>query len=66
MSGYSPHTDAEIASMLGFLGLSSLDDLFEVVPAALRLAGGLDLPDGMPEPDAFVRTHALGVRLVSV
>jgi glycine dehydrogenase subunit 1 len=53
MSGYSPHTDAEVASMLGFLGLSSLDDLFEVVPEALRLARGLDLPDGMPEPDAF-------------
>jgi glycine dehydrogenase subunit 1 len=53
MSGYSPHTDAEVASMLGFLGLSSLDDLFDVVPEALRLAGGLDLPPGMPEPDAF-------------
>jgi len=53
MSGYSPHTDAEVASMLEFLGLSSLEDLFAVVPQALRLAGGLDLPDGMPEPDAF-------------
>jgi glycine dehydrogenase subunit 1 len=53
MSGYAPHTDAEIASMLGFLGLSSLDDLFDVVPAALRLAGGLDLAAGLPEPDAF-------------
>jgi glycine dehydrogenase subunit 1 len=53
MSGYSPHTDAEVESMLGFLGLSSLDDLFDVVPEALRLAGGLDLPDGMTEPDAF-------------
>jgi glycine dehydrogenase subunit 1 len=53
MSGYSPHTEAEIASMLGFLGLSSLDELFDVVPDALRLAGGLDLPDGLPEPDVF-------------
>jgi glycine dehydrogenase subunit 1 len=53
MAGYSPHTDAEVESMLGFLGLSSLDDLFDVVPEALRLAGGLDLPDGMTEPDAF-------------
>jgi glycine dehydrogenase subunit 1 len=51
MAGYAPHTDAEITSMLGFLGLSSLDELFDVVPEALRLAGGLDLPDGMPEPD---------------
>jgi glycine dehydrogenase subunit 1 len=53
MSGYSPHTDAEVESMLGFLGLSSLDDLFDVVPEALRRAGGLDLPDGITEPDAF-------------
>ncbi len=53
MSGYSPHTDAEIAAMLEFLGLSSLDDLFAVVPAALRLAGGLDLPDAMTEPDVL-------------
>jgi glycine dehydrogenase subunit 1 len=53
MAGYAPHTDAEVASMLGFLGLSSLDDLFAVVPDALRLAGGLDLPVGMPEPDVY-------------
>jgi glycine dehydrogenase subunit 1 len=53
MAGYAPHTDAEVASMLAFLGLSSLDDLFDVVPAALRMAGGLDLPDGVAEPDAF-------------
>jgi glycine dehydrogenase subunit 1 len=52
MSGYSPHTDAEVATMLGFLGLTSLDELFDVVPEALRLAGGLDLPDGISEPDA--------------
>ena len=46
MSGYTPHTEADVASMLGFLGLSSLDDLFAVVPEALRLAGGLDMPVG--------------------
>jgi glycine dehydrogenase subunit 1 len=53
MAGYAPHTEAEVASMLGFLGLSSLDDLFDVVPEALRLAGGLDLDDGMTEPDVL-------------
>jgi glycine dehydrogenase subunit 1 len=59
MSGYTPHTDADIASMLGFLGLSSLDELFTVVPEALRLAGGLDLPPGLPEPDVFARMQDL-------
>jgi len=59
VSGYTPHTEADVASMLGFLGLSSLDDLFAVVPEALRLAGGLDLPVGVPEPDVFAHMEEL-------
>ena len=59
MSGYTPHTDAEVASMLEFLGLSSLDDLFAVVPEALRLAGGLDLAPGRPEPDVYAHMEDL-------
>jgi glycine dehydrogenase subunit 1 len=47
---YVPHTDEEIASMLAFMGLSSLDELFDAVPAALRLAAGdLDLAPGLSE-----------------
>src|SRR5690606_14330982 len=49
MGHYVPHTDEEIEAMLASIGLSSLDELFDVVPAALRLAGGLDLPAGLPE-----------------
>ena len=60
MPDYLPHTDDELAQMLGFLGLSSLDQLFAVVPAALRLGRGLDLADGAPEPDVLVRMEALG------
>ena len=41
--------------MLAFLGLSSTEELFDAVPAALRLAGGLDLADGVPEPDVLAR-----------
>lgn len=48
-----PHTPAEIEAMLAFLGLERLDDLFAHVPAAVRLAGGLDLPDGLAEADAL-------------
>ncbi|HVM01635.1 MAG TPA: aminomethyl-transferring glycine dehydrogenase subunit GcvPA [Acidimicrobiales bacterium] len=51
MGHFVPHTDAEVAEMLAFLGLSSTDELFAAVPPALRLAGGLDLPDGLSEPD---------------
>ena len=62
MAGYVPHTDGELADMLAFLGLGSLDDLFAVVPAALRLAGGLDLPTGLAEADVLDRMYGLGRR----
>jgi glycine dehydrogenase subunit 1 len=48
---FVPHTDEELASLLSDIGLSSLDQLFDCVPEVLRLAGGLDLPAGMPEAD---------------
>jgi len=59
MPDYTPHTDDEVEQMLGFLGLSSLDDLFSTVPDALRLAAGLDLDDGLPEPDVMARMDDL-------
>src|ERR1700683_4333903 len=46
--------------MLAFLGLSSLDELFSAVPAALRLRRSLDWADGVPEPDVLVRMESLG------
>ena len=46
--------------MLEFLGLRSLDELFESIPAALRLAAGLDLPDGLAEPDVLAEMGRLG------
>ena len=45
--------------MLADIGLSSLDQLFEVVPEALRLAGGLDLPPGLSEPDVLAEMERL-------
>ncbi len=49
MGHYVPHTEADIEEMLAFVGLDSLEDLFMVVPEALRLAGGLDLAPGLSE-----------------
>src|ERR1700677_2735719 len=60
MPDYLPHTEDELTQMLGFLGLSSLDELFAVVPEALRLGRGLELADGSPEPDVLARMEALG------
>ena len=56
---FVPHTDSEIAEMLSFLGLSTLDDLFDAVPEAIRLAGGLDLPDQWSEADVNDRLEDL-------
>ena len=56
------HTDEEIAEMLGFLGLQSLDELFAAVPAALRLAGGLDLPPSASEADVVDELEELAAR----
>ncbi len=58
MGHYVPHTDDEIAEMLAFVGLDSLEALFETIPAALRLIAGddgryLDLPDGLAEADVL-------------
>jgi glycine dehydrogenase subunit 1 len=55
-----PHTEDELAQMLAFLGLSSLDELFASVPAALRLGRGLAMADGLPEPDVLARMESLG------
>ncbi len=62
MGTYIPHTDEEVASMLAFLGLSSLDELFDAVPEALRLQRGLELADGSGEPDVLARMEALADR----
>ncbi|NNN02155.1 MAG: aminomethyl-transferring glycine dehydrogenase subunit GcvPA [Acidimicrobiaceae bacterium] len=51
MADYLPHTREDVEGMLAFLGLGSLDDLFAHIPEAVRLSGGLDMPEGMSEPD---------------
>jgi glycine dehydrogenase subunit 1 len=62
MPDYTPHTADEIEQMLGFLGLSSLEDLFSTVPVALRLATGIEIDDGLPEPDVMAHMDDLAHR----
>lgn len=60
MGHYVPHTDHEIAEMLAFMGLSSLDELFASIPEALRLAAGdLPLRPGLSEFDALAEMQVL-------
>ena len=51
VADYIPHTPDEVAAMLEFLGLDSLDQLFAHIPASVRLSAGLDMAPGMSEPD---------------
>ena len=59
MPSYVPHTAAEIDEMLEFVGVSSVDDLFSMIPSALRLVGGLDLRNGLSEFDTLAEMERL-------
>jgi glycine cleavage system P protein (glycine dehydrogenase) subunit 1 len=59
---FAPHTDAEIGEMLSAIGITSLDSLFEQIPPAVRLEGGLDLPDGVSELEIVDDLRSLAAR----
>lgn len=46
---YVPHTSEDREAMLKAIGVASVEELFEMVPAELRLGRDLDLPPGMGE-----------------
>src|ERR1044072_8295891 len=58
---YGPHTADDRARMLDALGLTSVDQLFEDTPQALR-ASRLDLPDPEPELELAARLTGLAAR----
>jgi glycine dehydrogenase subunit 1 len=60
VADYLPHTEDEIEAMLAFIGLESLDQLFDVVPASLRIIEGLALAEGVNEPDVFAQISEYG------
>ncbi len=45
--------------MLEAIGASSIDELFEGIPADVRLGRALELPDGLSETDVYERLSAL-------
>jgi len=59
---YIPHTDADVAAMLSAIGLRSLDELIEHVPAELRRSAALEVADGLGEADVSRRLAALAGR----
>lgn len=56
---YVPHTPAQIAEMLAFLGLSAVDELFAVIPAEVRFKGELSLPPALDEVELRRELEAL-------
>lgn len=48
MGSYIPSTGEERQAMLQAIGLTSTDQLFDVVPEAVRVKN-LDLPEGLSE-----------------
>ncbi|MEJ7876329.1 MAG: aminomethyl-transferring glycine dehydrogenase subunit GcvPA [Solirubrobacterales bacterium] len=62
MSRYTSATDADRKAMLAEIGVSSTEELFEQIPAEVRLDRDLDLPDGMSEQDVFEHLRSLAAR----
>ena len=55
---YIPHTDADRAEMLAAIGVDTLDDLFDAVPAEHRFPK-LDLPKPLSEMETLWELQAL-------
>lgn len=59
---YLPNTTEDQQAMLKAVGLRSLDELFAMVPAELRLASPLDIPPAMGEMELTAHLERLAAR----
>ncbi len=59
---YLPNTDDDRRKMLEAIGASSIDELFEMVPADLRLGCALDLPAARGEMELTAHMQRLAAR----
>ena len=66
MSGYTPHTPADVRAMLDAIGVSAVGDLFAPIPESLRARATLSLPAGLSEPELRQRVEALAARNTAV
>jgi len=62
VSGYSPHTPADVAAMLAVIGVGSIDDFFRQVPAGLRERAAREQSPGMTEPELRAHLESLAAR----
>ena len=59
---FLPHTDADDRAMLEAIGMSQIADLFEPIPAEVRLGGPLDVPPSLSEPELIEHLGALSAK----
>ena len=59
---FAPHTDADVAEMLGRIGAGSIDELFDQIPSDVRLERALDLPSGVSELEILRDMQAFASR----
>jgi glycine dehydrogenase subunit 1 len=62
VSRYTSATDQDRREMLEAIGVSSIDELFEDIPEALRLDRPLELPEGKSETEVYDRLAGLAAR----
>jgi glycine dehydrogenase subunit 1 len=62
VSRYTSATDADRAAMLEAIGAGSVEELFEQIPAEVRLDRPLDMPDGQSEPEVYAHLAELASR----
>jgi glycine dehydrogenase subunit 1 len=59
---FVPHTPEDEREMLERIGMSSLEDLFEPIPEALRLGRDLQVPPALSEPELIRHMGELAAR----
>src|SRR2546423_2522521 len=59
---FIPQTDSDTSAMLQTIGVSSIDDLIDHVPADLRASATINLPLGLSEQDVVAELSSLSQR----
>ena len=65
MSGYTSATPQDVEAMLAAIGVDSIEQLFDGIPASLRLKRDIDLPPGEPEQAVYAELRRLAGRNTS-
>ncbi len=65
MSTYTAVTEADLREMLSAIGVGSIEELFDGIPASVRLNRPLDLPDGRSEQEVYTELRALAAKNTS-